>query len=137
MINYAVLQGRLTRDPELLTTQSGTSVCSFTVANSKKYKDNENKLFLQCTAWRGIGEFVSNYFHKGQEIIVAGELWSRDWEDREGNKRTSIELTVSEASFCGPKDSGGAEGCNSVPTGTGAPVDVTMDDIDDDGDLPF
>ena len=62
MLNHMVLQGRLTRDPELRNTQSGTPVCSFTVAWSEKYKETETKLFLSCTAWRGTGEMVSKHF---------------------------------------------------------------------------
>lgn len=69
MVNHLILQGRLTADPELRTTQSGTSVCSFRVAWSEKYKDTETKLFLGCTAWRGTGELVSKYFSKGKEIL--------------------------------------------------------------------
>lgn len=136
MLNNVCLQGRLTRDPELRTTQSGIAVCSFTVANSEKYNDVERKLFLDCTAWRGTGELVKKYFQKGQEIIVRGKIWNDDYEDREGNKRTKIKCTVDEVHFCGPK-ANGAEGSNSIPAAAGKPVDVAFDDIDDESDLPF
>lgn len=137
MVNHAVLQGRLCADPELRTTQSGVSVCSFRVAWSEKYKETETKLFLACTAWRGTGEMVSKYFRKGQEIVVEGKLSTRDWEDRDGNKRSSVEMTVERAHFCGPKQS---EGCNA-PLPASAPVNVSAEDFtelnDDDGELPF
>lgn len=140
MVNHAVLQGRLCADPELRTTQSGVSVCSFRVAWSEKYKETETKLFLSCTAWRGTGEMVSKYFHKGQEIAVEGKLSTRDWEDRDGNKRSSVEMTVERVHFCGPKSDGSVEGCNSYRA-AGAPVNVDASDFtelnDDDGELPF
>lgn len=138
MVNHMVLQGRLCADPELRQTPAGVSVCSFRVAWSEKYKETETKLFLSCTAWRGTGEMVSKYFHKGQEIAVEGKLSTRDWEDKEGNKRSSVEMTVERVHFCGPKS--GGEGCNSVPTAS-APVNVDADDFtdldNDDGELPF
>lgn len=144
MINRSILQGRLTHDPELRTTNSGVSVCSFRVAWSEKIKDNETKLFLQCTAWRGTGEFVAKYFRKGQEIAVEGKLSTRDWTDRDGNNRQTIELTVDNASFCGPKSDnqsgGGGQSCGSGIAGHGdgisEPVGDGFTEIEDD-DLPF
>ena len=134
MLNHFSLQGRLCADPELRTTQSGTSVCSFRVAWSEKYKETETKLFLNCTAWRGTGEMVSKYFSKGKEIVVEGKLSTRDWTDRDGNKRTSDELTVDRVHFCGPKDGNGAPS-NNAP----APSDGHSDfaEAEDDGKLPF
>ena len=104
MINRAVLQGRLTRDPELSTTQSGVEKTSFTVAWSEKYKETETKCFLSCIAWRQTGVFVNQYFKKGQEIVVEGKLSTRSYEDKNGNNRTVTELTVDKAHFCGPKE---------------------------------
>ena len=135
MLNHMTLQGRLTRDPELRNTQSGTPVCSFTVAWSEKYKETETKLFLNCTAWRGTGEMVSKYFSKGKEIVVEGKLSTRDWTDKEGGKRTTNEMTVERVHFCGPKDNAASD---FHPAGV--PVDVRADDfqeIEDDGELPF
>lgn len=140
MVNHAVLQGRLCADPELRTTQSGVSVCSFRVAWSEKYKETETKLFLACTAWRGTGEMVSKYFRKGQEIAVEGKLSTREREDRDGNKRSSVEMTVERVHFCGPKGDGSSEGCSSYRA-AGAPVNADASDFtelnDDDGKLPF
>ena len=135
MLNYAVLQGRLARDPELRTTQSGTSVCSFTVAWSEKYKETETKLFLNCTAWRGTAEMVSRNFQKGKEIIVEGKLSTREWQDREGNKRSAVEMTVDRVNFCGPKQ---AEGSNSPQNTYAPPANQELEDLSDDsGALPF
>lgn len=139
MLNHFTIQGRLIADPELRTTQSGTSVCSFRVAWSEKYKDTETKLFIGCSAWRGTGEMIAKYFSKGKEILLEGKLSTRDWKDKEGNDRQSIELTVERAHFCGPKQ---GEGSNSAGDGgyhaAGAPVNVGFSDIDEeDGELPF
>lgn len=132
------LQGRLTRDPELRHTQSGTAVCSFTVAWSEKYKETETQLFLDCTAWRNTGEMVSKYFSKGKEIIVEGKLNTEKWKDRDGNNRTSIKMTVDRVHFCGPKENGG-DTCNTYHA-AGTPVDVSANDfadVEEDGELPF
>jgi single-strand DNA-binding protein len=130
MLNYMVLQGRLTRDPELRNTQSGTPVCSFTVAWSEKYKETETKLFLNCTAWRGTGEMVSKYFSKGKEIIVEGKLDTHEWTDKEGSKRSTNEMVVDRVHFCGPKDGNVA----------GSPANVSAGEFTeepDDGEFPF
>lgn len=139
MVNHMVLQGRLVADPELRNTQSGIPVCSFRVAWSEKYKETESKLFLSCTAWSGLGEMISKYFSKGQEISVEGKLCVRDWQDKNGNNRQSIEMTVEKAHFCGPrKDSGSSCGYHMA----GAPVPVSGEDFrdisdEDDSALPF
>lgn len=128
MLNKMALQGRLTKDPELRQTQSGVPVASFTVAWSERRGETETKLFLNCVAWRNTGEFIAKYFTKGQEILVEGSLSTRDYTDRDGNKRTSTELTVDRAHFCGAKrDAGGGY--------SGAPAEFT--EMDDEGDLPF
>lgn len=132
MINHMTLQGRLTRDPELRHTNSGVPVCSFTVAWSEKYKEQETKLFMPCTAWRATGEMVSRNFFKGKEIAVEGKLSTRDWTDNEGNKRQAIELSVDRVHFCGPKE--GAGGNAPEPSAS-----QTQDfiELNDDGELPF
>lgn len=138
MVNRTILQGRLAADPELRSTQSGVAVASFRVCWSEKYKETETKLFLNCTAWRGTGELVSKYFHKGQEIVVEGQLQTREWVDKEGGKHSTVELTVDKAHFCGPKRDSGGSGGYSEPdpapySGGGgfAPLDES------DGELPF
>lgn len=143
MVNHVTLQGHLVRDPELRSTGSGVSVCSFAVAWSEKYKENETKLFLPCTAWRSTGEMVSKYFRKGQEIAVEGKLSTREWTDKDGNKRSSNELTADRVHFCGPKQSEGVNALESELPGhrtTGSGVNVAADDFadfEDDGKLPF
>ena len=140
MINRMILQGRLVADPEFRTTQSGAAVCSFRVAWSEKYKETETKLFLSCTAWRRTGEMIAKHFVKGQEIAVEGRLSARDWTDKEGNNRQSIEMTVDRVHFCGPKQDG-ATGSGYTSGYVAAPVSISANDfveLDiDDGELPF
>ena len=127
MLNKAVVQGRLTRDPELRTTTSGTAGVSCTVAWSEKYKEQERKLFMNCIAWGGNAEFVSKYFRKGAEAVVEGALNTRSWEDQNGNKREVIELNADKIHFCGPKQET-AKTREEVPEG--------FEEVDED-DLPF
>lgn len=102
MVNNTILQGRLTADVELKTTQSGANVCGFTVAWSEKYGEIEKKCFLRCTAWQKTAEFINKYFVKGQEIIVEGKLNTEEWEDDNGKKSRTV-LSVEKAHFCGSK----------------------------------
>lgn len=102
MLNHIVIMGRLTRDPDLRCTQTGVNVASFTVAVERDYADpsrNRETDFIDCVAWRQTGEFVHNYFRKGQMIVVEGRLQSRKWQDREGNNRTAWEILVDHSYF--------------------------------------
>ncbi len=103
MLNHITIMGRLTRDPELRTTQSGINVASFTVAVDRDFSGRDGGErqtdFIDCVAWRSTGEFVSKYFHKGSMIVVAGRLQSRKWQDRDGNNRTSWEIVTDNVYF--------------------------------------
>lgn len=102
MLNHIIVMGRLTRDPELRRTNSGTPVASFTVAVDRdRAPEGQEKEtdFLDCVAWRGTGEFIDKYFKKGQMIVVSGRLQIRAWTDKEGNKRKSAEIVVDDAYF--------------------------------------
>ena len=103
MLNHITLMGRMVRDPELRSTQSGTPVCSFTLACDRdfKTKDSGEKEtdFIDCVAWRSTAEFVSKYFTKGRMMAVTGRLQIRDWVDKEKNKRRSAEILVDNAYF--------------------------------------
>ena len=110
MLNHIALMGRMVREPELRSTQSGTPVCSFTLACDRdfKTKDSGEKEtdFIDCVAWRSTAEFVSKYFTKGRMMAVTGRLQIRDWVDKEKNKRRSAEILVDNAYFgdSKPKD---------------------------------
>ena len=92
MLNKIVIMGRLTRDPELRRTQSGTAVTSFSVACDRDYtaQDGEKETdFIDVVAWRTTAEFVCKYFTKGRMAVVDGRLQIRNWTDKEGGKRRS------------------------------------------------
>lgn len=134
MVNKMILQGRMCGDAEMRMTQSGTPVCSFRVAWNETVKERETKLFLPCVAWQGTAELVSKYFPKGKEIVVEGKLATREYEDRDGNKRSVTEMTVERVHFCGSKQDGGQSGGQSYGTGKAQFVEVDEDPGDD---LPF
>lgn len=109
MLNVVVLMGRLARDPELKTTQSGNSVCTFSIACDRSYtaKDEERKAdFFTITAWRQTAEFICKYFQKGSLIAIEGSLQTRQYQDKNGNNRTTTEVLASRVSFAGSKASG-------------------------------
>ena len=132
MLNQIVLQGRLTADPELRQTQNGNSVTTFTLACNRD-RNKEETDFISCVAWRQTAEFVSKYFQKGQLVLVRGSLQSRNWNDRDGNKRTSWEIVVDNVYFCESKKSDGYAVGEPQYEPPKAP-DVIADD---DGELPF
>lgn len=156
MLNRIVLMGRLVADPELRQTPNGISVATFTVAVDRNYQTkgaNERQTdFIPCVAWRQTGEFVSKYFAKGRMIAVEGSLQSRNFEDKNGNKRTAFEVIVDQAFFADSKPAGGQASDRGVPFPTEPPQfeepqrgkSLSVGDfggfetIDtDDGDLPF
>ena len=108
-LNHIVLQGRMVRDPELRRTGSGVAVTSFTLAVDRDYnpKDGAEKEtdFIDCNAWRGLGEFVSKYFQKGSMAIVSGRLQIRNWVDKEGTKRRNAEVVADSVYFGDSKKS--------------------------------
>ena len=103
MLNHIVIMGRLARDPELRHTQSGVAVASFRLAVDRDFKDKNTGEratdWIDVVAWRQTGEFVSRYFTKGRMMVVDGRLQSRKWEDRDGNRRTSIEVVADSCYF--------------------------------------
>ena len=146
MLNKIVVMGRLTRDPELRYTTSQTAVTSFTVACDRDYsgKDGGEKQtdFIDCVAWRNTAEFVSKYFAKGRMAVVEGRLQSRDWQDRDGNKRRSWEIVADSVYFGDSKKDGNSPseasyGGNRAPAGGYQQPQFSELDDADDGELPF
>lgn len=131
MINRTILQGRLVNSPEMRRTQNGTAVCSFRVAWSETVKDRETKLFLNCVAWKGTAEMICKYFRKGKELAVEGRLSTREYDDRDGNRRSVTEMTVDRVHFCGKNE----DGHGMPPRTDGQSQFMEMDE--DDSDLPF
>lgn len=101
MLNVVVLTGRLTADPELKSTQSGVSVCSFCIAVERRYKSGEDRVsdFINIVSWRSSAEFVSKYFKKGQMIAVEGSIQTRKYQDKDGNNRTAFEVLANNVQF--------------------------------------
>lgn len=131
-MNSISLIGRFTADPELKTTQSGTSVTSFTIAVNRSYvKQGEERKadFIDCVAWRGTAEFITKYFRKGQQIAITGSLETRMFEDREGKKRKAYEVIVDNVYFCGDRPAATVDGIEQPNT--------DFANIEDDEDLPF
>lgn len=139
MLNQIFIMGRLTRDPELRRTQSGTAVASFTLAVDRDIKDKQTGEratdFIDVVAWRSTAEFVSKYFNKGRMAIVAGRLETRNWKDKEGNSRKAVEVIAESVYFGDSKkeSSGGATyGGYDLPAAGGF-AEIN----EEDGDLPF
>lgn len=149
MLNRIILMGRLTRDPELRHTGSGTAVASFSLAVERDFRDKTSGQkttdFIDIVAWRQTGEFVSKYFTKGRMAVVEGRLQMRDWQDRDGNKRRSAEVVADNVYFADSRrDSEQSGGYAPAPSSyappanqSSAPVSDFAELSDDDGELPF
>ncbi len=136
MLNNAILVGRLTKDPELRSTQSGVSVASFTVAVSRSYaRQGEERQtdFINCVAFRNTADFISRYFSKGNMIGVDGSIQTRTWDDQEGKRHWVTEVVVNEAHFVESKKDNAAGGFSAG--GAELPMEFGADATDDD--LPF
>ena len=132
MLNRIIVMGRMTRDPELRRTNSGTAVASFTVAVNRDFKSQSGEKetdFIDVVAWRNTAEFVSKYFSKGRMAVVEGRLQLRDWTDKDGNKRRTAEI-VADSVYFGDSKRDGGDMVQSEPQGG-------FNEIEDDGDLPF
>ena len=99
MINKAILMGRLTRDPELRHTGSGTPICSFSIAINNGSGENQTTDFINCVAWNKTAEFVNKYFSKGRMIIAIGRIQTRSWEGQDGKKNYATEVVVNEVAL--------------------------------------
>ncbi len=139
MLNKAILMGRLTADPELRHTQSNIPVTSFTLAVDRTFGQDKQTDFLDIVAWRNTAEFVSKWFRKGMLVAVSGRIQTRTWEDKQGNKRKSVEVVADEAFFAESKK-------DSAPRpGSDAPVPFDLPPVGgdfaelgpDDSELPF
>lgn len=137
MINKAIIVGRLTADPELRQTPSGVSVTSFTVAVNRTYqkdKDEQQTDFIDVTAWRGTAEFICRYFAKGNAIGIDGSIQTRNYTDKNGNKRKAVEVLTSNVTFVESKN-------RQLDAEIQEPLQVEETEFTsleaNDGDLPF
>lgn len=145
----AIITGNLTRDPELRTTPNGSSVCSFSVAVNRVYRDSngeqkEDVSFIDCSAWGKLGEMIGQYAKKGAGVLVSGRLDQRSWEDKNsGQKRSRVEIVVEDFNFTGPANNdrnnngynGGNFGGNNAVKDEAAAEDASADEEDEPIDL--
>lgn len=150
MLNKIILMGRLTRDPELRRTQSGTPVTSFSIAVDRDFKSQNGEKetdFIDIVTWRNTAEFVSKYFTKGRMAVVEGRLQIRDWTDNNGQKRRTAEVVADNVYFGDSKQESNQSNYAANPTAgykpAGAPVNVYPSQQEfaeigeEDGELPF
>ncbi|GHV10991.1 single-stranded DNA-binding protein [Clostridia bacterium] len=161
--NKVILIGNLVADPELKVTQSGVNVCSFRIGVERRFVNRladgtSQKVsdFFDIVTWRTTAEFVAKYFVKGKQILICGSLQQRQWEDKEGNKRSTVEVVADEVSFVGPKSDGQGGGNFGAPPSYGSPVGLNIppsqsgkpltstneftpkfEEVSGDDDLPF
>lgn len=125
-MNKAVLIGRITKEPEIKYTQSGTAVVSFTLAVDRDFKDEQGNYitdFINCVAWRNQAEFIANYIKKGYLIVISGALQTRSWQTQNGENRSVTEVIVDSIKNLTPKENTPEEKQNANEI--------------DDSDLPF
>lgn len=140
MYNHTGLQGRLTADPELRYTQQGTAITSFTLASDTGRKTKDGKKitnFIECVAWRAQAEFVCKYLSKGRLVLVEGELTSRSYEDKDGNRRKAVEITVDSVHFCDSKKDGGQSSGSDFADPGYSEGSGDFTEIEDNGDPTF
>lgn len=141
-MNKIFIIGNLTRDPEVRTTNSGSSVCSFTVAVSRRFASQSGERqtdFFRVNAWQKLGDVCSKYLAKGRKVAVVGELQARTYEGNDGATRMSLEISADEVEFLTPKGQSGDDTYISEgPQRGGAIEDLTsgFENISDD-ELPF
>lgn len=143
-INKVILIGRLGRDPEVRYTPDGTAVANFSIATSDEWKDRdtgekrERTEWHRIVAWRKLGELCGEYLSKGRQVYIEGRLQTRDWQDKDGNKRYTTEIVANEVQFLGARDSGN-EGYRppAEPRGGGNYSDQNAYSGPPDDDIPF
>ena len=132
-MNKVTLLGRITKDVELRTTQSGVAVASFTLAVNRRFakEGQQNADFLNCVAWRQQAEFIAKHFGKGKMIAIVGNLQSRSWDGQDGKKQYATDVVVDEVYFTGEKKEEAQADNSGDPFAGFQPVDA------DDDSLPF
>ena len=143
----AIITGNLTRDPELRSTPNGASVCSFSVAVNRVYRDSngeqkEDVSFIDCSAWGKLGEMIGQYAKKGSSVLVSGRLDQRSWEDKtSGQKRSRVEVVAEDFNFLSNNNDrgegrGGNFAADAAPVEEEVPADITDEEVDL-SDIPF
>jgi single-strand DNA-binding protein len=145
--NQVVLMGNLTRDPELRNTPSGQSVCRFSLALNRQWKNQDGQTqeavdYIDVVAWAGLGERVAQYCQKGKPVLVNGRLQSSSWE-QDGQKRSKVEVLAQDVTFLGGAGDGGERTARSASASSPAnkEEDIVIDEISDQpidlSEIPF
>ena len=134
-MNKVFLIGNLTKDPELRSTQSGVSVCNFTIAVNRRFKNANGQQetdYLNIIAWRQLAELCSKYLAKGRKVAVTGSIQTRTYEAKDGSKRTAWDIVADEVEFLSANQSGGAPSGDypkaAAPSAPGAYTTATSKD---------
>lgn len=111
-VNKVILVGNLGRDPEMRHTQAGQSVANFTLATNERWRDKDGQQqerteWHRIVVWGRLAEVCAEYLSKGRQIYIEGRLQTRDWEDREGNKRSTTEIVADTMQMLGKRGEGG------------------------------
>ncbi len=140
-INKVILIGRFVKDPELKYTQGGSSVTNFSIANNRSYSQGGEKKeivsYFNCVAWGKPGELIAQYCKKGQRIAVEGRLQQRSWDDKEGNKRSTVEVVVENFQFLTSKPGQGESADHHEPPQDFSPPQGGGGSSFSDDDIPF
>jgi single-strand DNA-binding protein len=135
-VNVVVVTGNLTRDPELRSTPSGTSICKLRVAVNTRRKDGQTgewvdkPNYFDVTVWGAQGENCANYLSKGRPVAIEGRLDWREWDDKEGNKRQGVEIIANSVQFLGSRDGSGATNGSGAANGFSPSSDTPADTSD-------
>lgn len=144
-VNQVILMGNLTRDPEVRQTPTGQSVCNFSLALNRAYKDKSDQWveatdFIDIVAWGPLGERIGQYLSKGRRCLVQGRLQSRSWE-QDGNKRNKVEVLANDVTFLDGRGGGDDSASSDSKSSDSKKDDVVIDNIGDEpinlDDIPF
>lgn len=146
--NKVILMGNLTRDVEVRTTASGQSVANFSLAISRSWRGQDGQQqdqtsFINCVAWGKVGDIIAQYVHKGSPLLVSGRLDQRSYQDKDGNKRSAVEVVVEDFNFVssGRSDNSSPSASSSNQPTNSKSQDVVIEDIDDKpidlSEIPF
>ena len=146
--NKVILMGNLTRDVEVRTTASGQSVANFSLAVNRSWRGQDGQQqdqtsFINCVAWGKVGDIIAQYVHKGSPLLVSGRLDQRSYQDKDGNKRSAVEVVVEDFNFVGGgrSDDPSLSAPSNNQSTNNKSQDVVVEDIDDKpidlSEIPF
>ena len=146
--NKVILMGNLTRDVEVRTTTSGQSVANFSLAVNRSWRGQDGQQqdqtsFINCVAWGKVGDIIAQYVHKGSPLLVSGRLDQRSYQDKDGNKRSAVEVVVEDFNFVGGgrSDDPSLSAPSNNQSTNNKSQDVVIEDIDDKpidlSEIPF